>query len=133
MPWPTHTVSNQPPPLVDFNLLATDAALIEGVRLEGAHWHLPALQRLGARLGSTEVQTLAELANRHAPELATHDRFGNRIDVVEFHPAWHSLLKLLRQSGLQALPSLQTGAHVSPAASFFCMRKWKPALCVRSR
>ncbi len=118
MAWPTHTVSNQPPPLVDFNLLTTDAALIEGVNREGAPWHLPALQQLGCRLGSGDIQLLAELANRHTPELATHDRFGNRIDVVEFHPAWHELLALLRQSGMQAL-SPRPGAHVARAAGFF--------------
>ena len=64
---------------------------------------------------------LAELANRHAPELATHDRFGNRIDAIEFHPAWHSLLSLLRASGMQALPWQQprAGVVVARAAGFF--------------
>lgn len=121
MPWPAHTVSNQPPLLTDVNLLATDAALTEGVSREGANWFLPALQQLGARLGSTEVQLLAEQANRHIPELATHDRFGNRIDVIEFHPAWHSLLSLLRAGGLLKLPwqTPHTGAHVARAAGFF--------------
>ena len=118
MSWPTHIVCNQPPPLVDFNVLTTDAALIDGVSREGAQWHLPALQQLGSRLGSADVQMLAELANRYAPALATHDRFGNRIDVVEFHTAWHDLLTLLRQSGMQAVSS-QPGAHVARAAGFF--------------
>jgi putative acyl-CoA dehydrogenase len=121
MPWPTHTVTNQPPPLADYNVFTTDSALTEGVRREGADWHLPALHLLGAQLGSAEVQMLAELANRHTPELATHDRFGNRIDVVEFHPAWHKLLARLRHSGMQAGPWQQprAGAHVARATGFF--------------
>jgi putative acyl-CoA dehydrogenase len=103
------------------DLLSTDLALAEGVCLEGAQWHLPALQQLGKNLGSTAVQKLAEQANRHTPELHTHDRFGNRIDVVEFHPAWHALLALLRQSGMHSLPWEQpvAGAHVAGAAGFF--------------
>jgi len=121
MPLPAQTAPNQPPLLVDYNLLATDIALTEGIKREGADWHMPALYLLGAQLGSADVQALAEQANRHTPELATHDRFGNRIDVIEFHPAWHSLLSLLRASGMQALPWQQprAGVYVARAAGFF--------------
>ena len=121
MPLTAQTATNQPPLLVDYNLLATDIALADGVKRERADWHFPALHQLGSQCGSADVQMLAELANRHPPELATHDRFGNRIDVIEFHPAWHSLLSLLRASGMQALPWLQprAGVYVARAAGFF--------------
>ena len=113
--------TNQPPLLADVNLLSTDAALFDGIRRESALTALPALLELGQQLGRTEVQQLADQANRHAPELKTHDRFGNRIDAIEFHPAWHSLLAMLRKSGMQALPAQGSdqAAHVARAAGFF--------------
>jgi putative acyl-CoA dehydrogenase len=78
----------------------------------------------GAELGSAEVLQMAALANRHEPELNTHDRFGNRIDRVDFHPAWHALLGMLRSEALHALPWLpefdgKPGAHVARAAGYF--------------
>jgi putative acyl-CoA dehydrogenase len=121
MQWPTHEVTNQVPELQDYNMFATDLVLSEGVRRGMAGWHEEELRRYGAELGSREVLRLGELANRHLPELSTHDRFGNRIDSVEFHPSWHALLGLLRREGLHALPWMQprTGAHVARAAGYF--------------
>ena len=121
MQWPTHEVINQVPELQDYNIFTTDTALTEGLRREKASWHETSLTRFGAELGSKEVLHLGELANRHLPELSTHDRFGNRIDYVEFHPSWHELLRLLRREGLHALPWMQpqTGAHVARAAGYF--------------
>lgn len=121
MQWPTHEVSNQVPELGNYNLFATDAALREGVLRWEAGWHETALQRLGATLGSPEILKLGDLANRHLPELATHDRVGHRIDAVEFHPSWHALLALLRSEALHALPWMnpQPGAHVARAAGYF--------------
>ncbi|WP_050469460.1 isovaleryl-CoA dehydrogenase [Herbaspirillum chlorophenolicum] len=117
----THEIVNQVPDLTDYNLYTTDAALSEGVRREGAGWHAFALTSHGAELGSAEVLELAALANRHTPELQTHDRIGRRIDVVNFHPSWHALLELLRRAGLHALPWIQPGdgAHVARAAGYF--------------
>ena len=119
-----HNTDNQPPLLSDsdsLNLYTTDLALTAGVARYDADWHTPALQALGKQLAGPEIELLAEQANRHVPELLTHDRFGRRIDVVEFHPAWHSLLALLRQSGMQASAWAQprSGAHVARAAGFF--------------
>jgi putative acyl-CoA dehydrogenase len=121
MQWRTHEVTNQVPELHNYNIFSTDIALTEGVRLEQAGWREEKLNRLGAELGSAEVLRLGELANRHLPELATHDRFGNRIDLVEFHPSWHALLGLLRREGLHALPWMEpkNGAHVARAAGYF--------------
>ena len=117
----THEIVNQVADLKDYNLYATDAALSEGVQREAAGWHACALTSHGAELGSADVLALAELANRHAPELQTHDRTGHRIDVVNFHPSWHTLLGLLRRAGLHALPWIQPGdgAHVARAAGYF--------------
>ena len=121
MQWPTHEVTNQVPELQDYNIFTTDVVLTDGVRREQAGWHEQALTRFGAELGSSEILRLGDLANRHPPELDTHDRFGNRIDRVEFHPSWHALLALMRREGLHALPWLQpkAGAHVARAAGYF--------------
>lgn len=121
MQWQTHEVTNQVPDLNDYNLFTTDIALVEGIRREKVGWHEADLTRFGAELGSKDVLRLGELANRHLPELITHDRLGNRIDVVDFHPSWHELLGLLRREGLHALPWMQPqpGAQVARAAGFF--------------
>ncbi|CAN5183672.1 isovaleryl-CoA dehydrogenase [soil metagenome] len=121
MQWQTHEVSNQAPDLQDYNLFASDLALIEGLQREQGGWHHAELSRLGATLGSKEILQLGELANRHLPELHTHDRTGHRIDVVEFHPSWHTLLDLLRSEGLHAMPwsEPKPGAHVARAAGYF--------------
>ncbi|GIZ53824.1 isovaleryl-CoA dehydrogenase [Noviherbaspirillum aridicola] len=120
MQWPTHEVSNQVPELSGYNLYETDVALTAAVRREAA-WHEADLKRFGAELGRKEILQLGELANRHLPELSTHDRVGNRIDQVGFHPSWHQLLGLLRREGLHALPwtDPRPGAHVARAAGYF--------------
>jgi putative acyl-CoA dehydrogenase len=121
MQWSTHEVTNQVPELQNYNIFTSDVALTEGLRHGRAAWHTENLSRLGAELGSGEILRLGELANHHLPELATHDRFGNRIDSVEFHPSWHQLLSLLRREGLHALPWMEPkdGAHVARAAGYF--------------
>ncbi|WP_321854326.1 isovaleryl-CoA dehydrogenase [Paraburkholderia tropica] len=117
----THEVTNQAPPLADYNLFSTDAALGEALARAGAQWHRDALARHGAKLGEAEVQALADLANRHAPELHTHSARGERIDAIEFHPAWHALLALLRAEGLHALPFSEPrpGAMAARCAGYF--------------
>lgn len=117
----THEVTNQAPPLADYNLFSTDAALGEALARAGAQWHRDALARHGAKLGEAEVQALADLANRHAPELHTHSARGERIDAIEFHPAWHDLLALLRAEGLHALPFSEPrpGAMAARSAGYF--------------
>ncbi len=96
---------------------------MEGVRREQAGWHADelGLARRCAELGSKEVLHLGELANRHLPELTTHDRLGRRIDQVEFHPSWHALLGLVRRERLQAMPWIEAkpGAQVARAAAYF--------------
>ena len=116
----THEVTNQAPPLVGHDV-AADAALLAGVQREGAGWHLDDLHRLGRLAGSEEAQRWGDQANRHEPELRTHDRYGHRVDEVEFHPAWHSLMDVAVSEGLAGAPWAddRPGAHVARAASFF--------------
>jgi putative acyl-CoA dehydrogenase len=117
----THDVTNQVPPLANYNFFESDTALCAAVEREGAAWHRDALRRHGAALSAPEVLALAEVANRHTPELFTFSPRGERIDALEFHPSWHSLLTLLRREGLHALPfsDPQKGAMVARSAGYF--------------
>ena len=114
----THEVKNVARELVDYNLYAEDAALQEAVRREGASWADDALGRFGAHIGRAEYLELGALANRNPPELDTHDRFGNRVDLVRFHPAYHALMKTAIEHGLHSSPWTEPkpGAHVARAA-----------------
>ena len=100
----THTVTNQPPPLVDYDVFATDAALTEGVDRyvapERAEEVRAELSALGRAAGSAEAQEWGVQANAYPPVLRTHDRYGHRVDEVEFHPAWHRLLSRGVAAGL---------------------------------
>ncbi|GII62595.1 acyl-CoA dehydrogenase [Sphaerisporangium krabiense] len=115
----THAVFNQAPPLTGHDVSA-DPALVEGVRREGADWALGELRALGTLAGSARAQEWGRLANEHPPVLRTHDRYGGRIDEVEFHPAWHELMGVAVEHGLHATPwaSPRPGAHVARAAKF---------------
>jgi putative acyl-CoA dehydrogenase len=122
MPGPrfTHEVRNQVPPLVGHDV-AADPALLEAVEREGAGWATPELHELGLLAGRAETQELARLANEHPPVLRSHDARGNRIDEVEFHPAWHALMETAVGHGLHAAPwaDQRPGAHVARAAGFY--------------
>lgn len=89
----THRVLNQAEPASGFNAFTGDAVLREAIARE-APWATERCTALGQVAGDEQVQELARLANRHLPELKTHDRFGHRIDWVEFHPSWHELMTL---------------------------------------
>ncbi|MFG2100030.1 acyl-CoA dehydrogenase family protein [Micromonospora echinaurantiaca] len=120
----THEVSNQVPPLVGYDA-ADDPALLDGLEREGAGWAAAELHELG-RLGGTEAAIEhGRLANDHPPVLRTHDRYGHRIDEVEFHPAWHELMRTAVTHGLHAAPWAddRPGAHVARAAKFYT---WRP-------
>ena len=116
---PTHEVVNQPEPLTGHNVYAGDHALRDALAFhlpgaDDAHRHV-----LGAALGSAAMQQHARLANLHKPELHTHDRFGHRIDEVEFHPSYHVLLGAATGAGLHATPWAHgPGAHIERAAGF---------------
>ncbi|WP_030999790.1 acyl-CoA dehydrogenase family protein [Streptomyces sp. NRRL F-5630] len=117
----THTVTNQPPPLVGYDVFTADRALSEAVER-----HLdPALlteartelSELGRAAGSAQAQEWGAQANENPPKLRTHDRFGHRIDEVEFHPAWHRLLGHAVSAGLTGAWT-RPGGHVRRAAGF---------------
>jgi len=91
----THEVFNQPPPLTGHDV-AADPALLDA--LPSANHAM--LHDLGRRAGESEVQRWAEEANAYPPRLRTHDRFGNRVDEVDFHPAWHHLMRVAVEAGL---------------------------------
>jgi putative acyl-CoA dehydrogenase len=113
----THEVTNQPPPLAPYDA-SHDAALLEGLRREGADWAEDDVRRLGVLAGGVEAQEWAEQANRHEPVLRTHDRYGNRIDEVEFHPSWHHLMRTAVAEGLGASvwAEARAGGHVARSA-----------------
>jgi putative acyl-CoA dehydrogenase len=124
---PTHEVTNQAPPLTGHNL-ADDPALLDGLRREGAAWAEPELRQLG-HLGTTgEAQEWSRLAHAYPPVLRTHDRYGHRIDEVEFNPAWHSLMDVAVSHGLHAYPWRENrlGAHVARAAKFYVWGQVEP-------
>jgi Adaptive response protein AidB N-terminal domain len=101
---------NQPPPYEGRNLYRADAALQEAVEREGALAANSELDRWGETLGSADSFALADAANRFPPRLLTHDRRGERIDTVEFHPAWHELMRLATASTARR-GSPRTPAH----------------------
>ena len=117
---PTHEVLNQPPPLEEYDAFATDRVLMEAVEREGAAWARERLAVLGPVVGG-DCMVWGRQANQYPPVLRTHDRFGHRIDEVEFHPAWHDLMRTAVQHELHALPwrDPRPGAHVARAALFF--------------
>jgi putative acyl-CoA dehydrogenase len=112
---------NQPPPLVDYNLFESDAPLRESLEREGGSWAQDMVGELGRLAGTQQAIDWGFQANAHPPVLRTHDRFGNRIDEVEFHPAWHRLMEVAVGHGLHALPwrEPRPGAHAARAAAFY--------------
>jgi putative acyl-CoA dehydrogenase len=118
---PTHTVTNQVPPLPETNTLTTQPALEEGLRRWADDAAYEEVKTLGARAGSDEARTWAVQANESEPRLRTHSPTGQRVDEVEFHPAWHQLMDVAVSAGLTAGPWTRpagTGAHVRRAAGF---------------
>ncbi|MEU0153255.1 acyl-CoA dehydrogenase family protein [Micromonospora fulviviridis] len=120
----THEVVNQVPPLAGYDA-ADDPALLDGLDREGAGWAAAELHELGRLGGAAPAIEQGRLANEHPPVLRTHDRYGHRIDEVEFHPAWHELMRTAVSHGLHAAPWAddRPGAHVARAAKFYA---WRP-------
>ena len=114
----THQVENVSCELADYNMYAQDTALREAVQREGAAWADADLLRFGQLTGSAEYLEQGHLANKHLPELETHDRFGHRTDLVKFHPAYHRCMGTAIEHGLHSAPwtDPKDGAHVARAA-----------------
>jgi putative acyl-CoA dehydrogenase len=120
LPQATHDVTNQAPPMAPLNLFTTNTPLVEALEREGGGWAHARATEIGAAWGDVPLREWGPQANEHKPVLRTHDRYGNRIDEVEFHPAWHSLMALASEHELHALPwtSPQDGAHVARTAMY---------------
>ncbi len=116
----THEVTNQVPLLVGHDT-ADDPALLEGLHREGADWAEEDVHALGRLAGGPQAQEWGRVANEHEPVLRTHDRYGNRVDEVEYHPAYHELMTVAVEHGLHAAPwaDERAGAHVARAAKFY--------------
>ena len=110
--------SNQPPLLAGYNAWEQDAILRAAVEREGGGWIGERAHRLGELVGSERMQSLADQANRNLPQLRTHDRYGERIDAVDYHPAYHELMTLAFGAGLHSLAwkARRDGAFVARAA-----------------
>ncbi|MET3392112.1 putative acyl-CoA dehydrogenase [Variovorax sp. 1140] len=126
----THEVFNQPEPLVDYNLFDTNRPLRDALKFNAPALQTTQLHELGATLGSAGMQAHARLANVHTPELHTHDRFGRRIDEVEFHPSYHALMGAAVGAGLHGTPWTGTSAspHVLRAAGFMLFTELEPSI-----
>jgi putative acyl-CoA dehydrogenase len=117
----THEVDNQPPTLVGHNVFTADAALTEAVARYGAGGAAGALAELGRLAGSEAAQRWGTEANAYPPVLRTHDRYGNRLDEVDFHPSWHELMRAAVGAGLAGAPWASPGPapHVTRAAGLY--------------
>ncbi len=113
-------MTNQPPPLVGYDVFAADPSLGAAVSEYGGEGGVASLHDLGRLAGSEQARSWADEAERHPPVLRTHDRFGHRIDEVDYHPAYHELMDTAVGRGLHAAPwaANEKAAHVVRAAGF---------------
>jgi len=116
-----HEVFNQPPILEDWNLYTSDPVLQHAVERYGATWANPTLETFGAVVGSHRTLEWADEANRNEPELRAFDRYGHRIDEVDYHPSYHRLMSLAVEHGLHSIPEEpgREARHAARAALFF--------------
>jgi putative acyl-CoA dehydrogenase len=132
----THEVFNQAKPLENYNLFDGNQALQSALKFNAPGLNTSDLRALGAQLGSAEMQTHAQLANVHTPQLRSHDRVGNRIDQVEFHPSYHALMASAMQAGLHGSPWISffdaapgtSTAHLRRAAAFTLFTELEPSI-----
>jgi putative acyl-CoA dehydrogenase len=126
----THDVFNQPPPFEDVNLFTSDVALQAAVAAAGGATHAERLSAFGAQTGSAETAAWAMQANENSPRLKVFDRYGRRIDEVEFHPAYHRLMTLGVEAGVSsAVWSGAAAGSVLHAGLEFLMAQAEPGVC----
>jgi len=132
-PWKTHEVFNQAPPLEGVDVFASNTPLVEAVEREGAGWVRERASRLGRFVGAGVggPQEWGRLANENKPILRLFDRYGHRIDEVEFHPAWHQLMNMGVENELHSLPwtSEQPAAHAARAALYMTAMQAEAGFC----
>jgi putative acyl-CoA dehydrogenase len=125
----THEVFNQSTPLADVNLFEANLPLQQALQRMHPGFDRARFQAMGAEVGSTEMQTHARLANFHSPKLHAHDRFGHRIDAVEFHPSYHALMASALRHRLHATPWTEgPGGHIERAAAFMLFTELEPSI-----
>lgn len=126
----THEVANQPPPLEDVNLYAADEILRSACAWSGAATHAARLEKFGAQVGSAEAQHWAVQANRVTPLFHPYDRYGRRIDEVEFHPAYHELMRIGLEAGVSgAAWNVKAHGHALHAALLYLMGQADYGVC----
>ncbi|HEY7934464.1 MAG TPA: acyl-CoA dehydrogenase family protein [Solirubrobacteraceae bacterium] len=130
-PFQTHTVANQVPPLQDIDVFSSNTPLVEAMRREGGGWAIERAAELGRFVGGEPQQLWGRQANENKPILHTHDRYGNRIDEVEFHPSWHKLMRMGVENELHCLPwtSEQQGGHVARAGLYMTAMQAEAGFC----
>ncbi|MEA2493961.1 MAG: putative acyl-CoA dehydrogenase, partial [Thermoleophilaceae bacterium] len=114
-------VHNQPPPLQGHNAFDADPALREALEREGAFWAIDRARDIGELVASEDAQAHSKRAQRNIPKLLTHDRYGNRIDAIDYDPSMHWLLRQGIERELHSLPwrDPKPGAHVARAVPFY--------------
>src|SRR6476661_9911640 len=124
----TRVATNQAPPLAGFNAFSSDLALVEAVTRHASAETAEGLVAVGAEAGTAEAREHGMTANRNEPELKPYDRYGNRVDEVEFHPSWHWLMTRGVGHALGAAPwtSDDPHAHVRRAAGFMAWGHTEP-------
>ena len=103
----THEVFNQPAPLEPFDAWMSDTALREALVREGGGWAQEQIAAYGALAGG-ELFEAGFLAERNPPQFHSHDRYGRRVNLVEYHPAYHRLMQGAIEAGLPSLCLLYT-------------------------
>src|SRR4051794_29371277 len=123
-----NAVTNQAPPLHGVNFFTADTSLGDALRPYADLADDPGLAGIGELAGTQEALSHALPANQNSPVLRTHDRYGNRIDEVEFHPSWHWLMEKAVGFGLQAAPwtSEKPAPHLTRAAGFYVWSQVEP-------
>jgi putative acyl-CoA dehydrogenase len=127
----THEVTNQPPPLVGHNAFEADPVLLEAVVREGGEWGLDRIRDFGGVVASAEALDHAKRAQRNIPVLKTHDRYGHRVDQIDYDPSMHWMLRLGVERELNSLPwrEERAGAHVVRAGMFHLFNQLDTGPC----
>src|ERR1700680_922161 len=123
-------MNNQPPPFEDVNLFASDRVLCEAFKREARGNDPSRVRAFGARMGMAEMWAMAASVHHHTPELHAFDRYGRRIDEVEFHPAYHIIMRDAVEAGISCLPwSGEKAGHTLHAALEYLLAKVEPSVC----
>ena len=130
--WQTHEVFNQAPPLEGVDVFSSNLPLVEALQREGGGWIFERAAELGSFVGGLPQQYWGRQANENKPVLRTHDRYGHRIDEVEFHPAWHKLMQMGVENELHSLPwtSKEPAAHVARAGLYMTAMQAEAGFCL---